>query len=33
VLAEGRIIEEGTHDTLLSNGGLYAELYGRQLEA
>ena len=33
VMDQGRIIEEGTHDTLLSNGGLYAELYGRQLEA
>ncbi len=27
VLREGEIIEEGTHDTLLSNGGHYAELY------
>ena len=33
VLAEGRIIEEGTHDKLLAQGGLYSELYGRQLEA
>ncbi len=33
VLAEGRIIEEGTHDALLDQGGLYSELYGRQLEA
>ena len=33
VLAEGRIIEEGTHDELLGQGGLYSELYGRQLEA
>jgi subfamily B ATP-binding cassette protein MsbA len=33
VLAEGRIIEEGTHDELLEQGGLYSELYGRQLEA
>ncbi len=32
VLAEGRIIEEGRHDDLLAVGGLYAELYGRQLD-
>nr|MDJ0924597.1 ABC transporter transmembrane domain-containing protein [Acidimicrobiia bacterium] len=32
VLAEGRIIEEGSHVDLLAQGGLYAELYGRQLE-
>jgi subfamily B ATP-binding cassette protein MsbA len=32
VLAEGRIIEEGGHDELVATGGLYAELYGRQLE-
>jgi subfamily B ATP-binding cassette protein MsbA len=32
VLAEGRIIEEGGHTELLAAGGLYAELYGRQLE-
>ena len=32
VLAEGRIIEEGTHDELIAHGGLYSELYGRQLE-
>jgi subfamily B ATP-binding cassette protein MsbA len=32
VLAEGRIVEEGNHDDLLERGGLYASLYGRQLE-
>lgn len=32
VLAEGRIIEQGTHDELVARGGLYSELYGRQLQ-
>jgi ATP-binding cassette subfamily B multidrug efflux pump len=31
VLDQGRIIEQGTHDDLLRRGGLYAELYERQL--
>jgi ATP-binding cassette subfamily B protein len=31
VLDEGRIIERGTHDELLSLGGEYADLYERQL--
>jgi len=31
VLDEGRIIERGTHDQLLSHGGQYAELHERQL--
>lgn len=31
VLAEGEIIERGTHDELLVLGGEYADLYQRQL--
>jgi len=31
VLSDGRIVERGTHDELLARGGLYAELYQRQL--
>ena len=31
VLDEGRIVEEGTHNTLLQMQGLYAEMYRRQL--
>ena len=30
VMDEGRIVEEGTHNQLLSRGGLYAELWARQ---
>jgi ATP-binding cassette subfamily B multidrug efflux pump len=30
VMDKGRIIEEGTHDDLIANGGLYAQLWQRQ---
>ncbi|MEE9304114.1 MAG: ATP-binding cassette domain-containing protein, partial [Thiotrichaceae bacterium] len=30
VFDDGRIIEQGSHDELISNQGLYASLYGRQ---
>lgn len=30
VISEGKIIEEGTHDELLSENGVYAELYREQ---
>lgn len=32
VLNEGRVEEEGTHEELLSNNGIYAEMYARQQE-
>ena len=31
VLDAGRLVETGTHSTLIAHGGLYAELVGRQL--
>lgn len=29
VLSEGRVVEQGNHQALLAQGGVYAELYGR----
>lgn len=31
VLDEGKIVEQGTHDELLRNNGLYADIYAKQL--
>ena len=31
VLADGKIVEQGTHDELLRRGGLYASLYEKQM--
>ena len=33
VLNEGKLAEEGTHDQLISNGGLYARLFGIQQQS
>ena len=30
VMKDGRVIEQGTHDSLLSQGGFYATLYQSQ---
>ncbi len=32
VMQRGRVVEDGTHDELLHQGGLYAQLYRRQFE-
>jgi ATP-binding cassette subfamily B protein len=32
VVADGHIVERGTHDSLLASGGLYADLYRTQFE-
>jgi ATP-binding cassette subfamily B protein len=31
VLDEGEVVERGNHDELVASGGLYAELYRKQL--
>jgi ABC-type multidrug transport system fused ATPase/permease subunit len=31
VLHEGKIVEQGTHETLLERRGLYSEIYATQL--
>jgi ATP-binding cassette subfamily B protein len=33
VISEGRVVEQGTHDSLLESGGLYADLYTTQFES
>ena len=33
VLESGRIVQQGTHETLMSDGGLYRDLYDAQFEA
>jgi ATP-binding cassette subfamily B protein len=33
VLHEGKIVEEGTHESLLAEGGVYQELYEKQMQA
>jgi len=32
VLDEGHVVEEGSHETLISRGGLYVELFALQAE-
>jgi ABC-type multidrug transport system fused ATPase/permease subunit len=33
VLDEGRVVEEGSHEELLAQGGLYAQMFRLQAEA
>jgi ATP-binding cassette subfamily B protein len=33
VLHDGKKVEEGTHETLLAEGGVYQELYEKQMQA
>jgi ATP-binding cassette subfamily B protein len=33
VISDGRVVERGTHDSLLESGGLYADLYTTQFES
>jgi ABC-type multidrug transport system fused ATPase/permease subunit len=30
VIADGKIVEQGDHEQLMANGGMYAELYSLQ---
>jgi ATP-binding cassette subfamily B protein len=32
VIEDGRIAEEGGHEQLMKNNGIYAEMYARQLQ-
>jgi len=32
VIDQGRVVEQGSHSTLVKTSGLYAQLYTRQLE-
>ena len=33
VIADGKIVEQGDHDTLIARGGVYTELYNLQFKA
>ncbi|MCU7811347.1 MAG: ABC transporter ATP-binding protein, partial [Candidatus Thiodiazotropha sp. (ex Notomyrtea botanica)] len=33
VFEDGRVVEEGRHEELLENNGLYTSLYGKQEQA